>query len=320
MVRQLLGNIKGQKGDKGDQGVKGDTGEISDINANIIPMSLNDWLDNEHYSTTTGEAGAYTGRSRLKSKIPVVKGETYTISDESTYVSQLNGIRWYIYDGGEFIESNAITIGQEKQITMTGDEITFALYPSSGMSNPARFIEHTDNRLLFKLERGSTKTKNLNVLNHYDRKLSYHDVSLKGSVDMVIDTFHFDAGDISSAHIIDTYSANRNTETLNSNGEFILSKGAWQIDVSLRIKRLKESSGFYTLLLYKNGLVSKRTLKSANTYDSITLSTTLFCEEGDTVKLGIFAFYMSVGEMTDGFDIDDSQGSTYLTMKKIGGL
>ena len=322
MVRIFLGNIKGEKGDVGEQGLKGDkgdTGEVSDINANIIPMSLNDWIVNESYDTTTGEIQNDKGKSRLNRKIPVSKGEVYTLSDDSTYVSQLSSIRWFIYDNGTFIESNTINRGEQTQITMSGNEITLTLIPGSGFSNPARYIENVDNRLVFKLEKGESKTKHLNVLKYYDRKLSHHESSLTGSVDMLITPFSFNSGSLANSYTINTYSENINTEIV-SNGEFTLSKGCWLIDTSLRIDKQEENNGYFTLVLYKNGVVSKRVLKSANTHNSISLSTTLFCDEGDKIKLSIFSFGMTASQIDGGFTISDTQGANYLTMKKIGGL
>ena len=227
-----------------------------------------------------------------------------------------NRLNWYEYNDGVYPGAENWSGAYPSNYTFTakGDSIKFVLYFNNPVDDSAM-----DN-MVIKLEKGINATPHHEMFQHYDRKISHHETSLKGSVDMVINPFHFDASTLSGAHTINTYLANINTESLNSNGEFTLSKGVWHIDLSLRIERMKESSGFYTLVVYRNGVVSKRALKSANTYDSVTLSTTLFCDEGDTVKFGIFAFYMSVGEMTDGFDITDSQGANYLTMKKIGGL
>ena len=322
MVRHLLGNIKGQKGEpgaKGDKGDKGEPGTLPEVNANLIPMSLNDWIDNEQYSSTTGEPGTYNGRSRLKTKIPVVKGETYTLSDESTEASQMSGVRWYIFDGGEFVESSAISIGQETQITMTGDEITFALYPTMGASNPSRFIEHPDNRLAFKLERGDSKTNHLNTFKHYDRKISHLNRSLSGSVDMDIDAFSFDSIGVVDSHIINSYVPNINTENVDSNGEFTLSEGAWVIDMSLRMGMYSDNEGYFAVALYQNETIVKRTMKSAKTYDSLRLSATLFCNEGDTLRFHIYGYSMT-GAQTTEFSVLASSGANYLTMKKIGGL
>lgn len=321
MVRKLLGNIKGEKGDKGEQGIQGlqgDPGELPEVNANLIPMSLNDWVDNEQYSSTTGEPGSYSGRSRLKTKIPVVKGETYTLSDESTVASKLNGVRWYIFDGGTFVESSAISRGQKTQITMTGDEITFALYPIPSASNPSQFIEHPDNILAFKLERGDSKTKHLNTFKHYDRKISHLNRSLSGSVDMAIDPFSFDSIGVVDSHIINSYLPNINTESVDSNGVFTLSEGAWAIDMSLRMGLYADNEGYFAVALYQNENVVKRTFKSAKTYDSLRLSATLFCNEGDTVRFNIYGYSMT-GSQTS-FSVLASGGANYLTMKKIGGL
>lgn len=322
MVREFLGNIKGQKGEPGEKGAKGDKGDpgvLPEVNANIIPMSLNDWIDNEQYNSTTGEPGSYNGRSRLKTKIPVVKGETYTLSDESTVESQLIGVRWYIFDGGVFVESRSISRGQDTQLTMTGDEITFALYPTSGGSNPSRFIEHPDNRLAFKLERGDSKTKHLNTFKHYDRKISHLNRSLSGSVDMDIDVFSFDSIGVVDSHIINSYVPNINTENVDSNGVFTLSEGAWVIDMSLRMTRYSDNEGYFAVALYQNENVVKRTMKSAKTYDSLRLSATLFCNEGDTLRFHIYGYSMTGVQTTD-FAILKSSGANYLTMKKIGGL
>lgn len=322
MVREFLGNIKGEKGDMGEKGVKGDkgeTGDLPEVNANLIPMSLNSWVVGESHSSTTGEIIPYPGRTRLINNIPVTKGQVYTLSDESTYVSSLNIIRWVVYDMGEFVESGDLRRGEQTQIEMLGNEVALSLVPLSGFSNPGQFLEHGDNRLVFKLERGS-KTKHLNVLKYYDRKIPHLSASLNGSVDMVIDPFTFDSRGIVDAHIINTYLPNRNTENLDSNGVFTVSKGCWSIDASVRMETRDDAGGYFTLVVYQNDIVKKRILKSANNRDSLSLSTTLFCDEGDEITFSIFGYGFTGLPADNEFKVIDASGANQLTMKKIGGL
>lgn len=310
MVRELLGNIKGKKGDKGD---KGDMGEVSDINENIIPMSLNDWINNEDYSTTTGQVVSYNGRSRLLTKIPVDKGETYTISDESNYLSQLNGVRWYIFDGGEFVESNAITRGQEKQIVMTGDEITFALYPMANMANPARFIEHSDNRLSFKLERGSSKTKHLNVLKHYDRKISYiNNEVIKPKPVSYFDGYFTGTNDspISAPGKMEIVSE----ESINidhTDDEFYLDEGFYFYSANLRPTPFEIG---YTLVfdVVVNGTITNKYTSIRTHLPQITLSGVLHIKNDNTPV----SFQASTSADIDSFSVDTRMNSK-LFIKKI---
>ena len=80
-----------------------------------------------------------------------------------------------------------------------------------------------------------------------------------------------------------------------------------------------DNEGYFAVALYQNENIVKRTMKSAKTYDSLRLSATLFCNEGDTLRFHIYGYSMTGAQTTD-FSVLASSGANYLTMKKIGGL
>ena len=159
-------------------------------------------------------------------------------------------------------------------------------------------------------------------LNDVVRERDLNDVvrvnQIKGFVDTVIDPFSFDTIGIVGSPTINTYSPNINSESVDSNGVFTLSEGCWSIDISLRIAKQTDNEGFFVIALYQNDNVIKRTMKSANTNDTAKLSTTLYCNEGDKIRFNIFGYDMP----NDGseYNIIETTGANYLTMKKIGGL
>lgn len=321
MVREFLGNLKGPKGDVGEKGAKGDkgdTGEVSDINANIIPMSLNDWVLDETYNTVTGEVVSFNGRSRLNRKIPVRKGDVYTLSDESTYISALGSIRWFIYDNGTFIESDTINRGEQKQITMTGNEITFTLNPIDNFSNPAKYIEYDNHILSFKLERGSVKTKHLNVLKHYDRKISKHDreindlknVNQKTTM-MIARAYQELVG--GTATPLRYYGIQHdNLVNPDNSDEIVLSAGIWSLDWMFNMRNHTDGEQCLTTVrINDEPIVYAR--HEGNVYNSI--STKIIANEGDKLKLT-----QNVDEGSE-FEINNaSNPNNRMVLYKIGGL
>lgn len=152
------------------------------------------------------------------------------------------------------------------------------------------------------------------------RELDGYVKQIKGFVDTLIDPFSFDTIGIVGSPTIKTYSPNINTESVDSNGVFSLSEGCWSIDLSLRISKQIDNEGFFAVAMYQNDNVVKRTMKSANTFDTITLSTTLYCTEGDKIRFNIFGYGMTgIADGTE-FNVIETTGANYLTMKKIGGL
>lgn len=321
MAREFLGNLKGPQGDVGEKGAKGDkgdTGEISNINANIIPLSLDDWVANESYNTDTGEVNPYEKRSRFKPKLPVNKGQVYTLSDESTYVSALESIRWFIYDNGTFIESGIINRGGQTQITMTGNEITFTLIPIDGFGDPARYIESDDNRLSFKLERGSVKTKHLNVLKHYDRKISKHDREINDLKNVNQNTTMMMATPstplIDDTHTELSYFSVKHNNLVNPDNtkELVLSEGLWSFDWIFNMRNHTEGENCVTRVLINDEVIVLARLEG-NVSNSI--STKIFANDGDKLKITQFRASGSSFEINGA-----SAGNNRLVLYKIGGL
>ena len=159
----------GRNGIDGKDGLPGKDGNIESVNPNLIPMSADYWVNNSSYDNISGIIFASTGRARLDMKIPVIKGDIYTVSDSTLPIHGFGGLRWYIYNDGVFIESNAIIRGQKRQITMTGNEITFTLYPQTGFETPYEMLLSNDFKQLIKFEKGDINTPVVKAIYNLER-------------------------------------------------------------------------------------------------------------------------------------------------------
>ena len=159
----------GRNGIDGKDGLPGKDGNIENVNPNLIPMSADYWVNNSSYDNISGIIFASTGRARLDMKIPVIKGDIYTVSDSTLPIHGFGGLRWYIYNDGVFIESNSIIRGQKRQITMTGNEITFTLYPQTGFKTPYEMLLSNDFKQLIKFEKGNINTPVVKAIYNLER-------------------------------------------------------------------------------------------------------------------------------------------------------
>ena len=132
-------------------------------------MSADYWVNNSSYDHISGIIFASTGRARLDMKIPVIKGDIYTVSDNTLPIYGFGGLRWYIYDDDVFIESSSIIRGQKRQITMTGNEITFTLYPQTGFNTPYEMLLSNDFKQMIKFEKGDINTPVVKAIYNLER-------------------------------------------------------------------------------------------------------------------------------------------------------
>ena len=132
------------------------------FNPNLIPMKESAWEDGSLY-LSNGENSPNTNYLRLKKSesIKITPGETYTINDSSTYVSRVIRIGVFQYKNGVYTGTKDqffMDRQQRRTFTAVGDEIRISLAALDGYDIPTRFIEHEDERIKLKLEKGDTFT------------------------------------------------------------------------------------------------------------------------------------------------------------------
>ena len=136
---------------------------MNDIfNPNLIPLRQTSWEPGSLY-LSNGENSPNTDFLRLKKSgsINITPGETYTINDNSTYVSRIIRIGVFQYKDGVYTGVNDqffMERGQRRTFTAVGDELRISLAPLDGSFLPPFFIEHEDERIKLKLEKGDTFT------------------------------------------------------------------------------------------------------------------------------------------------------------------
>ena len=132
------------------------------FNTNLIPMKESAWEDGSLY-LSNGENSPNTNYLRLKKSesIKITPGETYTINDSSTYVSRVIRIGVFQYKNGVYTGTKDqffMDRQQRRTFTAVGDEIRISLAALDGYDIPTRFIEHEDERIKLKLEKGDRFT------------------------------------------------------------------------------------------------------------------------------------------------------------------
>ena len=132
------------------------------FNPNLIPLRQTAWEPGSLY-LSNGENSPNTNFLRLKKEesVKITPGETYTINDNSTYASRIIRIGVYQYKNGVYTgvdDQFFMERGQRRTFTAVGDELRISLAPLDGSSLPAYFIEHEDERIKLKLEKGDTFT------------------------------------------------------------------------------------------------------------------------------------------------------------------
>src|SRR5699024_7045753 len=102
--------------------------------------------------------------------IEVIPGEQYTFQDESTYVSSILEVQIAQWNGDTRLGiSDYINRGSNRTFTAEGDRIRIGLTPIKGFGIPPRFIDHVDERIRMKLEKGPTATPMMNAISHIEQ-------------------------------------------------------------------------------------------------------------------------------------------------------
>lgn len=145
--------------------------DVANIGANLIPQSANAWEDGGLFIEGGGESGS-TQHLRTKERIKIQPNTTYTLSSNSTYLSNIErvDIHQYLYTGG-WINRRTIPRNGEVSFTTwgTADTVRITLIARAGFSVPASFIEHPDGRVKIKLEVGSSATPMLNAISRIEQ-------------------------------------------------------------------------------------------------------------------------------------------------------
>lgn len=316
MVRDFLGNIKGQKGDPGEKGAKGDKGDKGDnplegVNANLLSLHKDDWFVGG-IGSVSGEKVSYATSLTTKYFVDIEPGEVYTLTLESNHSSSTR-LNWYQFTDGVYpgAEGWSGAYPQNFTFTATGNNLMVRVYFG---------VEVTTDDLKdikVKLEKGSQSTAYPDVLSGIDRKIKQSENY--GYVGVT--AIPFDIGNTTSTSptVIESFNVAENTEQIREDGRFILSPGYWIIDISTR-PSVHDIDGGYTLGLYHKGGLVRRETKDIRSGKTLTLSTTLNIEEGDTVYVGYSLYGVSTEDFNaNEFTLRNEVGNNRITMKKIGG-
>src|SRR5699024_7640779 len=129
----------------------------SEIGANLIPMSSIAWEDGTFWSS--GSNNNNSSGIRTKEYIEVIPRKKYTFQDESTYVSAILEVQIAQWDGDTRLGiTSYVNRGSSRTFTAQGDKIRIGLTPIKGFGVLPEFIDHVDERIRMKLEKGPTDT------------------------------------------------------------------------------------------------------------------------------------------------------------------
>ena len=151
--------------------------DFSEIGANLIPQSSNAWENGTFW--TSGTNNNNSGGIRTKDYIEVIPGEQYTFQDESAYVSSIQEVQIVQWDGDTRIGITAfVNRGSSHSFTAQGDRIRIGLTPMSGFGIEPRFVDHIDERIKMKLEKGDSATPFMNALSRVEQLADSYSVQV----------------------------------------------------------------------------------------------------------------------------------------------
>ena len=145
--------------------------DFSEINANLVPQSSSAWEQGSFWSSG-GEATDSTTRMNLRTKeyTELKLGERYTISDYSTYTSNVEKIGIHQWDAnGKYVGLSWIVRGASTRFTAIGTKLRLALHARDGFTVLPEFVDEPDKRIQIKLEHGSETTPMLNALSRIEQ-------------------------------------------------------------------------------------------------------------------------------------------------------
>ena len=151
--------------------------DFAEIGANLIPQSSNAWENGTFW--TSGTNNNNSGGIRTKDYIEVIPGERYTFQDESAYVSSIKEVQIAQWDGDTRIGITAfVNRGSSHSFTAQGDRIRIGLTPMSGFGIEPRFVDHIDERIKMKLEKGGSATPFMNALSRVEQLADSYSVQV----------------------------------------------------------------------------------------------------------------------------------------------
>src|SRR5699024_263448 len=154
--------------------------DVANIGANLIPRSSNAWEDGGLY-TSGNLDNVNTGNIRMTKSIPILEGESYTLSDYSGYYSRLNNIRVHVYKNGESVLYRNPTRGSAITFIANGDELRISLHPP-GLPDWTNIstsqMEDLEHPIQIKLEKGSTATPMMNALSRVEQLADSYSVKV----------------------------------------------------------------------------------------------------------------------------------------------
>lgn len=319
MARTLIGNFKGPEGPRGGQGPQGEQGprgavgppgSVKAINTNLISFSPDDWLEKSSYNDSTGNAVDSDSRARLINKIPVNKGESYTLSDYSVYASAIRRVRIYIFDGDNFVRTLFIDRGSTITFNADGDQIGVVLEPIENFSIQKRHINHRNYTMMFKLERGSEPTEMFKAIHENKRTIDDLKNGRTNTTIMISSPARELVGGTQTP-LLHYGLQHQNLVNPSDNEEVILSEGLWSFDWVYTMRNHTEGEKCETRVLLNDGEIV-RAVNEGNVTNTIT--TKIQANDGDTLRLTQL--------VPSGSNFDIHRGSlsySRMVLYKIGG-
>lgn len=144
--------------------------DVANIGANLIPLVSGAW-ERGNISITTGQPGVSTTSIRTKDYIDVSPSTEYTLSDNSTYLSEIARVDVHQYSvNNGWIANRFIERGNKVTFTTWSNtvKVRLAITAISGFSLLPIEIERTS-EVKLKLEVGATATPMLNAISRIEQ-------------------------------------------------------------------------------------------------------------------------------------------------------
>src|SRR5699024_5069838 len=144
--------------------------DVANIGANLIPLVSGAW-EQGSISITTGQPGVSTTSIRTKEYIDVSPSTEYTLSDNSTYLSEIARVDIHQYSvKNGWIASRYIERGGKVTFTTWANtvKVRLAITAISGFTLLPEEIERT-NEVKLKLEVGASATPMLNAISRIEQ-------------------------------------------------------------------------------------------------------------------------------------------------------
>lgn len=280
MAKVLLGNIMGE------QGPKGDPGAIDNVNENLINFADHQWEEGGLYSSGTDNPNVQGIRLKSEYAIPLTVDETYSFTDLSLYTSGVSIVQLHVFnDAMEQVQFISRSRLESTSFVSQGTQLRITYVPGENLSVRKYFLL---NRIKSKLEVGDQSSPWLHVMNALKKDVTE---STYGNIEGYItqQAFTSISGGQFGADRVSDYTLSENTETLNTDGEFILSPGVWSINIKIAMKPVNGGTGYLAMALYHNDVMLERDLRDADSYETLTINRTLKINQGDVLQLRVYS-------------------------------